>query len=740
MENDVDYFRLEGHPDTIYYDYFQHVFGEDEFFVIAMESQDFFTRANLLLLKRLTDKLERLEGIRRVLSLANAVDISAEGDFVFVGPILEDIPETEQELQALKTRTTKHPLYRRQLISSESTVASILIFPDIPKNGEFDRKALLEKVTSALKNEGLDPNRYHLAGWTVVNNALSRYMNDDLKHFVPITYLCVAVVLYLFLRSLTMTLIGISHILFCIVTTMGFFAILNISLNNVTAIVPPLIIALSLSDSIHILSKIIQSQNDDANDIRRKTYHALKELMIPCFLTTVTTFAGFISLATSRMPPIRDFAYAASAGIIFEFAYFLLLVPALLIIVKPKTQPARTRARTRISVGKVNSLSMILVHHRHIVVLFFATITVSSWVAVPFIRINTNILENFRPSDSIRRSSEFIEKHLCGTNTIDIVFTSDTGGGILKPEHLKAIDTFAEHARLLREIDHVTSLADLLKHTHQVLNHDDRAFYRIPDSSETIAQYLLLYSPDDIDDFVNEKADILRMTLFTHEDDSEKQALLLQNIQSILGSHIKPPLQYRITGRVLDQVNNINELVRSQLISLALACSMIWATIFIYFKSWKFFLLSIPPNIFPIALNFALMAIFRIPLNSATALIAVVGIGIAVDGTLHVLSSLRNEQSSGLPPTEACLRTVQHKWRPLSATSVILCVSFAVLLASHFVPTNQFGILSSTIMLSALAGDVIFLPALFLFATNLRMCGRSQPIKHQKNRRDPHDP
>ncbi len=720
MENDVDYFRLEGHPDTLYYDYFQQVFGKDEFFVIALGPKAFFTTEHLLLIKKLTDNLERAEGIRRVLSLANAVDITAQDDAVFVKPILDEIPKTSQDLEALRARATGHPLYQGQLISRDGSVASIIIFPQIPENGEFDRGALLEKVVTVLRHEGLERNQYHFAGWTVVNHALSSYMNQDLLRFVPITFLSVTVILFFFLRSLKLTLIGICHILFCIVSTMGFFTILNISLNNVTSIVPPLIIALSLSDSIHILSYLTHSHMENDNDIRIKTLTALKDLIVPCFLTTFTTFVGFLSLATSRMPPIRDFAYTASAGITFEFVYFLILVPSLLIITNPRLASATTPARHKLSIFHGHYLSITLHHSSRLVVVVFAVVTALSFSAMPFIRVNTNILENFQPSDSLRRSLEFVETNLCGTNTIDIVFTTTGSGEMLKPEYLMVIDAFADQARSLEGIDHVISLADLLKHTHQVLNHDNPIFFRIPESSETIAQYLLLYNPDDIDDFVTEKGDALRVTLFTHEHDSEKQTLLLQRIQSILGSLIEPPIQYRITGRVLDQINNINELVQGQLTSLALACSIIWGTILIYFRSWKYFLLSIPPNIFPIALNFALMAIFQISLNSATALIAVVGIGIAVDGTLHFLSTLRSEVSSGLPPAEACLRAVQNKWRPLSTTSVILCVAFSVLLFSHFVPTNQFGMLSSIIMLSALAGDLVFLPALFLFATNRR--------------------
>ncbi|MGQ9671068.1 MAG: efflux RND transporter permease subunit [Desulfosoma sp.] len=710
----MDYLRLEGHPDTVFYDYFQTIFEKDEFFVIAIESDNFFTKEGLLWLRTLTFELEKIPEIRRVLSLSNAVDITAQGDTVLVGPILEEIPETTPEIQKLKARVIAHPVYGRQLISSTGQVASIIVFPSIPDHKKFDRKALLQRVDSVIKRAHIAAHQYHLAGWTVVNLALSQYMNEDLLRFIPLTYFCVAVILFFVLRSLRLTLVGMAHILLCTTSTMGFFAVAKISLNNVTCIVPPLITALSLSDSVHILSYVQLAHHDSVHDIEQKTFEALKELFSPCFLTSLTTLAGFLSLATSHMPPIRHFAYTASAGIIFEFFYFLFLVPPLLIMIKPRSNAGAQHSPRRLFAQGSPSFFLHLTRHPRLTAAVFAGATVLFLAFIPFLSVNTNILDNFRSSDAIRRSVEYVERHLCGTNTIDIAVMADPTDALLDARHLASMDRFAQEARHLDSIDHVSSLADIVKHTHQVMNGGDPEFFRVPDTTQSIAQYLLLYDPEDIDDYINDKRNISRIIVFTHEHNSKDQERLLETLRSLADKYFQPPLRYRITGRVVEQVNNIDEIVQSQLKSLALASFLIWMTIFIYYRSWTVFWISIPPNIFPIALNFALMALFGIPLNTATALIAAVGIGIAVDGTLHILSSYIKALKSGMQPVEACVHTLHKKWGALSTTSAILTVAFAVLLASRFVPTNQFGVLSSIIMLSALAADLIFLPSLLL--------------------------
>jgi len=164
----------------------------------------------------------------------------------------------------------------------------------------------------------------------------------------------------------------------------------------------------------------------------------------------------------------------------------------------------------------------------------------------------------------------------------------------------------------------------------------------------------------------------------------------------------------------VQDVNIIDALVQGQVESLATAAGIITVIMFFAMRSLSIGFLSLIPNVFPIALNFGIMGALGIPLNTSTALISAVALGIAVDDTIHFLTEYRLSRADGLAIPEAIHRSFREKGIGICASSVILVVGFGVLTLSSFVPTLTFGGLSSVIMITAWIGDMILLPAAML--------------------------
>lgn len=138
---------------------------------------------------------------------------------------------------------------------------------------------------------------------------------------------------------------------------------------------------------------------------------------------------------------------------------------------------------------------------------------------------------------------------------------------------------------------------------------------------------------------------------------------------------------------------------------------------FFILRSIKLGLISLIPNIFPFVFNFGIMGILGIPLNTATALIGAVAIGIAVDDTIHFMIEFRRRSDSGLKINDAAKATIKLKGRAIVTSSIILCCGFGVLGCSSFVPTIYFGVLCASIMVSAVIGDLLLLPIILLWKT-----------------------
>jgi hypothetical protein len=140
---------------------------------------------------------------------------------------------------------------------------------------------------------------------------------------------------------------------------------------------------------------------------------------------------------------------------------------------------------------------------------------------------------------------------------------------------------------------------------------------------------------------------------------------------------------------------------------------------FFVLRSFSLWALSILPNLFPIALNFGIMGLFNIPLNTATALVATVAICIAVDDTIHFLTEFKSNLTHGVHTREAIQNTLQNKGRAMILSSLILACGFGVMVFGRFVPTIHFGTLSALIMITALIGDILILPASALVLSSM---------------------
>jgi hypothetical protein len=711
--DNVDYFTLENDPDRVFYENFKQIFGNDEFFVIAIKKDPLFTRENLELLKQITNDIEMINGVREVKSMANVNDTIGEDDFFMVRPFLEDIPEEPDNLNKLKQSALNNPLYSKNLISTDGKTAAIVVSVyERPEDPGF-RKKLLKTCDAVLKKYENRTGKIYKAGWTTTNLYLSQYMKQDISTFIPITYIFITLAVFLFFRNIYLTGVAVLNISICMGSTMGLFPIFGITLNNVTSIVPPLVMALALCDIVHIFSHLGQIP-PESSTMENAIANTLKKVFWPCFLTTLTTAVGFISLYLSEIPPIKDFAVVASCGMIFEFFFsFVFMPPVLLLFDKNKIFNRREVKRPLHNLLKKTS-EFVFKDYKIICLGGLVVVLTALWLAT-MIRVETNLLDYFKPTDKVRQSINFVETNLAGIGTLDISLASNNQDGFKEPKNLRTIEDIQNFSKSLEGVDKVISFADFIKDMNQSFHNEDPGEYKVPGSKALVSQYLLLYDSDDIDDFVNGSFDHTRISLRLSHHSSGGQKKIIQSIQQFIDKLDTSDLKIRITGRALQDVNTINSLVKGQVYSLATAACIIIAIMFFVLRSISLGLISIIPNLFPIILNFGIMGALDVPLDTATALISAVAIGIAVDDTIHFLSQVKSNLMEQSDIKAAIDGAIQTKGKAIILSSLILCLGFSVMVFSRFVPTINFGALSSVIMITAVIGDILLLPSAALY-------------------------
>jgi uncharacterized protein len=250
----------------------------------------------------------------------------------------------------------------------------------------------------------------------------------------------------------------------------------------------------------------------------------------------------------------------------------------------------------------------------------------------------------------------------------------------------------------------------MVKTINKALNADDESFYRIPDTADEVAQYLFLYEisgGDELFSFVDESYSKARITIRTKQMADVEQKQFIAELNQLAG-HVEGT-QFTITGfgMLMSHIND--NLISTQIESILLALAIILVMMFFLF-GLKGGMISIFPNVFPIIFFLGLMGVLGIGLNMATSIIAAITIGIVVDDTIHVFYSFKREMKTGIGGDLAIRNTLLKTGSALSTTSLVLALGFGILAFSTSKFITDFGLMSASAIVAALAGDLFISP------------------------------
>ncbi len=718
IDNSVDVFFNKQGSRFINFENWKEQFGTDELVIVALEAEDIFTVSNLTLIDHLTRQFESLPHVDKVTSLTTVnTTIGQDNDFV-IEHLIEDIPAGTDGLAALKNKAVHDPLYVKNVISLDGRVAAILIETEKPgEENDLYKKSVIEAVSAILKTDVPQDVSFYMSGLTAIEYFYAAYMQKDFKAFMPFLFLMIIAVMYVSFRSVKLVAVPLSAIILSTACTMALLHLLGYAVNNVTTIIPPILMAIIIADSVHVIGEgMVRRRSDGKEEFLEKT---VVHLFFPCLLTSVTTAFGFWSLTLSTIPPVRQLGIVVGCGVSFAFVITFTFIPAL-----AKVWGAFENRKVNAPVpdahahGKFHFLlkwiAMINVrHYKSIIALGVGVVCVSAWGASK-IKSETSVIEYFKKSTPIYLATTFVEDHLSGVHTLNISLRSSEQNYFHSPSALNDIDQIVAFLYAIPEVDKVMSVNDYLKQINQSFHNEDQTFYRLPDTEKMVAQYVLLYGREDLEDFVDEQWQWATIRIRLKEHSTVKLEGVIQKIQDYLQRYQHSSLEIQIVGQTALEVESNNAVTKGQIQSLSMAMVVIFGMMFLVFRSLSVGLVSVPPNVLPILMNFGIMGFFGIRLDSATSMIAAVGIGIVVDDTIHFLHGMGEAMKKTQTYAEAVDVTLQERGRAIILTSLILFFGFGVLSFSRFVPTAYFGMLTAILMINALIADLFITPSLVL--------------------------
>lgn len=666
-DNSLAVWFVQDDPALAAYRDFQREFGNDEVVAISYGAPgDALAPAEAEVQRRTVQRLRALEGIDQVLAPA----------------VLADSIGTGAQARAY--------LHRSGLISKDARTVTLLARVSARPDIDEVRGDLLDAVRATVAESLGGARPAHFAGIGVVYDALNRQTIKDSGLYLGIAFVVMGVLLWLALRRWRAVAIALVPPVIVSVMTTGLFVLTDQPFTQVTSILPMLVLVIGLSDAIHLVTHYYAERRAhgamETGERREMVARAAAWVALPNLFTALTTAAGFVALASSRMPAIRDLGLFAGIGMLILWVMTLLVGTAALALWDVPPPPERPQG------GRLDhALAWLSIHvprWRRAVLGGMTALTLVLLAGALRVRADTYTLELLPPDHVARADSRWIEANAGNYTPLEYVVRAEPGRTVLDSAVTERTAAWQRHAEARPDVDRTLSFVDLAAAGRAVPGGP----YLSADSMEGRVTFFVP---------MTSTAGFARTMRALDSRDSPSQVRRA-------GARPRPSGYLPLYLRIVDYV------VSGTLWGLAISTVIVFAMVGILLRSLKLTAAAVPTNLFPVALVFGVMGWTGIPLDIATATIGAIVLGIAVDDTIHFLFRYRSEREAGLSREEAVALTYRETGRAVVFASMVLAIGFAVLATSSSRSIAYFGIVASISIVGAMLADLLLLPVVLL--------------------------
>ena len=823
-------FMQDESPAQIALDEFRRQFGSDRsvFIIYKPTDGDVFSTQSLTAMQQLTSDLENWQSldrakfpgvdldqlihIRRVKSLANIRLQESVGDALLSGRLLpKALPETAEDLNSFKARAMAQPDYVSSFYSKDGGYGGILVqtdFGTVPIEGyesavdiagvelddsfsdfdvSFDEAAVIQEV----EYRDVDPRDYldfsdalgavygqydeQLMYYPVGEPTIMSQMQDVLEQLRILGFLMViifAVLLWVLFRSASALVWSMVTITLSVAWCWGVTVLLGVTLSSMIALTILLIFSVGIADCVHVMSAYFSFRREGIEHYAALT-KSYEKVGLAILLTTVTTAAGILVLATSNLEPIRIFALMCAFGVVLAFFFTIVLLPILLDLWHPTAVTEKGSVADRLGdrwhaldnvpklvialatataifivlggmlglfINTVIALTYWIINaHQQIlarvptivegaprlILAFFAIILALCIYGSTKIVIDTNISGLFKDDHPLAVAVNVVDNNMAGSQDMEVMIDTKTVDGMLDVDLLTAVDALQTslEARYPNTIGRTYSLANIVKDTNQVMNDDNPEFYRIPNSNQAVSQLLYLFNsanPEDRRNLVSDDYSRSHIAVTSRSMGSFGYQQMFAEVELDIEArfaHLKtayPDLEIVLTGTMATFMVVSDEIARSQFNGFALALVLISLIMIITLGSLRGGVMGMIPNAIPAFLAFGLMGLLGIPLDTDTLLIAPVILGIAVDDTIHFMTHYRVELTKSKSISIALESAIREVGQAVMFTTMVIGLGFAVLSFSDYLGMAKVGFFGSLSIFFALFCDLFLIPAMII--------------------------
>ena len=751
FDTSTDSLVLEGDDSLEYYQKIRQTYGSDNHLVISYQvTGNLFAQTQLDHLKNLATDLNNIKQIKSVLTILDAPLLKSPPISlldVFGKNITINNGNADMELVANEFKTS--PIYKDNLVSLDGKTTAILLL--LKKNKKFEelrveRNAIrikknnnelskdeLEKlkiierqvlINTDIKNKILaqtiaeirtiiDKHRsgvdLSLGGVPLITTDIIAYINNDLIVFSLAIIVLMAVILALIFRNVRWVFIPIYISISVSLIMSGLLALLNWKITIISSNFFSLLLVITLSIIIHLVVRYRELAQDNPQlELPQLITNVLKQMLKPCFFTTLTTFIAFASLVVSDIRPIIDFGQIMSIGVVVSLLLAFITFPIVMALL-PKIKILKHKTE----LGATYILAKFSEKFGNILIIILLTLITVSGFGISKLSVENRFIDYFKENTEINKSINVIDKQLGGTIPLEIIL-DNTGKSYWIDEELRVdIEKIHKHLESFEETGKVLSMETLIQVITNINGDKKPGTFMLniikANISENIKKQLL-------NPYLSEENDQLRIVVRMKETDKNlKRNEFIINIKDYLANDLGFKKDtFHVNGMLVLYNNMLQSLFESQIKIMIVVFIMIFAMFLFVFRSISLSIIALITNTLPSIFILGIMGILNISLDLMTITTAAIAIGVGVDNAIHYIHRFKIEFAKDADYLAAMYRSHASIGLAIFYTSITITSGFLILVLSNFIPNIYFGIFTAIAMISSLLANLTLLPKLIL--------------------------
>ena len=749
LDASSDTLLIEGDPDLAYLKEVTERYGSKDFLVLTYTPNErMISETSINNLLSLKYKIQSLDWVHNVVTL---LDI----------PLLDNSEAPLQErLNNFKTLKDENvdkergfkeilnsPVFRNFVISEDGNTSGIIVY--IKKDEalkQFQNKDEIEKYKDKLKKKNHENilqireiiksyqnvGKIYLGGIPMIADDMMSFIKSDIIVFGLGVLLFIIATLWFVFKKLIWIIVPISSCFFSVLIMTGLLGLIGWKVTVISSNFIALMLILTMAMNIHMSTRFLQLRNNfptlkNTEIISMTT----KKMFLPILYTVLTTVCAFLSLIFSGIKPIIDFGWMMTFGLITSFIITFTLLPTLLGFVSDNNVKIKKNNESKITsfFGKIS------INNKNIIFTFTGLIIILSVIGISRLEVENSFINYFNKNTEIYKGMKLIDEKLGGTTPLEVILKfpkkeklvsdddefEDWGDDENKnddkywftKDKINRIESVHNYLDNLSSIGKVLSFSSIIEVATQLNNNKPLGTLEMGVLYSKIPKSI---KKEIIDPYISIKDDEARISLriIDSQDGLRRNDLINQINYDLKNKLDLKENEFKLAGVLILFNNLLQSLFKSQILTLGLVMTGIFAMFMVLFKNIKLSLIGVVPNFLAAFFILGIIGLLEIPLDMMTITIAAITIGIAVDNSIHYIYRFKEEFEKNRDyekTLKLCHSTVGVA---ILNTSITIVFGFSILVFSKFIPTIYFGVFTGIAMMVAMISVLTLLPTLIL--------------------------